>query len=552
MQLNPAETEVVESIPSLSISCTGDEKATGDPLEYGKGSSDPSLPLEFTAGGNSDKINESLFFDYTEDLALGDIWNMDYDTTTGLPDSSLFGSTFLSPMFTTLDDKAIILSNHYFSDVCPINSCFDSHRNPFRSFVGDLMAASPLVYHSVMMMSASHICHRRKEMTTMALKHRNDAISYLKERSDFPGEASFEAILGSVLLGMTSAWQNPASLGLAHLRSARMLFREWCARPDNPHLTRSGSFLLGIMAYWEAMASFLTAESPNTLEYITAFCRQEHGNSAVYPNPWTGVSTTLFIYAAQAGALCRQNRAIHSLCASITSPTLQNEIHPKQINDAAELELKVLRYTSPTRNRIEDPGDSLTTIRHLECLAQIYRLTILLQLYITFPDLLRKKQDVTAPSLAMPLQPHKDTPMEVTIALAVSILNVISSVPESSGIKVLFTLPLLIAGSALQDVRKLNHEYNSTEHPECPEIIDEIMSLHCGDLMLLHWRSLVRHKLKSLHDLIGLDPILRAIQILEAVWLRADLLMPADENKEASFIHWMDVMAEERLESVFG
>ena len=386
----------------------------------------------------------------------------------------------------------------------------------------------------------------------MALKHRNDAISYLKERSDLLREANFDAILGSVLLGMTSAWQNPASLGLAHLSSPRISFREWCARPDNPHLTRPGSFLLGIMAYWEVMAFFLTTESPNTLEYITRFCHQEHGNSTVDSNPWTGISTTLFIYAAQAGTLCRQNRAIHSLSDSITCPTLQSEIHSKQISDAAELELKILRYSPPIRNRIEDPGDILTTIPHLEYLAQIYRLAILLQIYITFPGLLQREREISGPSIAMPLQPLKNTPREVTVALAVSILNVISSVLESSGIKVLLTLPLLIAGSALQDVRKLKHKQVRTGHPKCPAIIDEIMSLHCKNHMLSHWRSLVRQKLKSLHDNIGLDPILRAIQILEAVWLRADLLMPADENKDGSYIHWMDVMTEERLVSIFG
>jgi len=117
----------------------------------------PSFFLEIAAGGNSDKISESLFLNYTEDIALGDIWNMDHDTSSGLPDGSVFGSTYLSSMSAALDDSAIIVSNYYFSDTCPISSSFESHRNPFRSFVEDLMAASPLVYHPVMMMSASLI-----------------------------------------------------------------------------------------------------------------------------------------------------------------------------------------------------------------------------------------------------------------------------------------------------------------------------------------------------------------------------------------------------------
>lgn len=132
------------------------------------------------------------------------------------------------------------------------------------------------------------------------------------------------------------------------------------------------------------------------------------------------------------------------------------------------------------------------------------------------------------------------------------VLNLVSSIPESSGIRVLTTLPLIIAGSALQKPqgRASTHE---SAGPARLRVENEILSVYRSDHMLSHWPSLVQMKLKSLHEQIGLGAIRRAIQILDAVWLRADLSVSAtDSASKASFIHWMDVMVEERLESVFG
>ena len=308
------------------------------------------------------------------------------------------------------------------------------------------------------------------------------------------------------------------------------------------------------MAYWEALASFLTTEGPETLEYLTAFSDQELRNDVIYPNPWTGISTTLFIYTAQVGSLCRQNRVMRALSPSIASSAALDEIYLKQFYEAIELERKTLQYSPPNPDRIEDPSDRLTTIHHFQCLAQMYRFTVLLQLYITFPGLLRKDDRGGSLHQASSLrQSAQEVPGEEIIALAVGILNLVSSLPESSGTRVLSTLPLIIAGSCLQNAWRVARKQGNTSNTLHSVIVDEVLSLHSSELMLSHWRSFVRQKLKSLHELIGLDPILRAIQILEAVWLRADLSASANnDTSEVPFVHWMDVMAEERLESIFG
>ncbi|KAE8143792.1 hypothetical protein BDV38DRAFT_266931 [Aspergillus pseudotamarii] len=491
---------------------------------------------------------------FLNDLATEDIWNVGNDVMESLPANSILDAERLCPLFKPLDDKTIILSTHYFSNVCPINSCFDSHLNPLRSVIADLMNSSQLVFHVVMMTSASHLCHQQKEMISVARQHRRDVISYLIENRHVTEKGRFEAILGSVLLGMTSAWQDSSALGISHIHTARALFQQSTTGPKPSNDPQSTSFLAGIMAYWEAMVSIITPQCPRSLDYLAPFCEQENHDTLVYPNPWTGASTTIFIYAAQVNALCHQNRLTKYLSTSIHSTDVRESISHEQSTKAGELEEKVLHYSPPISSRIGDADDRFTPVSHFQCLAQIYRFSVLVQLYLTFPNLLDKSNTTMS---TLDTEPSYGTiqrsPNETVVGLAVNILNLISSVPESSGIKVLLTVPLIIAGSALQKVQGHNKDIGIPHHTTTFSIEQEILSLHCSDSMILHWRSLVRHKLKVLHECIGLDPILRASQILEAVWIRSDLTVSNRTNASTQvLIHWLDVMVEERLESIFG
>ncbi|BAE64778.1 unnamed protein product [Aspergillus oryzae RIB40] len=255
------------------------------------------------------------------------------------------------------------------------------------------------------------------------------------------------------------------------------------------------------MAYWEAMVAIVTTQSPRSLEYLIPFCKQENHDTLVYPNPWTGASTTIFIYAAEVSTLCRQNRLTKHLSTSLASTEVCENIFHEQLTKAGELEAKVLQYSPPVSGCIKDPDDRFTPVSHLQCLAQIYRFSVLVQLYLTFPDLLQKSNTTMS------------------------------------------TLDTDLSNETSQ--RSLNEIIVGIEKA--------ILSVHSSDFMILHWRSLVRQKLKVLHEFVRLDPVPRALQILEAVWLRADLCVSNRTNTSTQvFIHWLDVMNEERLESIFG
>ncbi|KAL1876812.1 hypothetical protein Plec18167_005222 [Paecilomyces lecythidis] len=422
-------------------------------------------------------------------------------------------------------------------------------------------------------MSAAHIGRREKSMAEVAIRHRDEAIAYLLPEISQKGSGNvkIEVILGSILLGVTSAWHDPSSLGLTHLNSGRTLFKRWIGDFHKTGNTtqhfvtdRNTSFLIGAMVYWEALMSFLTDGDLKSLEYLSPFCKQQTG-SVIYPNPWTGASTSLFIYVAQAGALSRQNRLARNLSSYVSSSAVRDEIYSKQLTEAARIERNVLGCTFPDRSLVDDTGDERTSVDDLETLGRIYRFVVLLQLYITFPDLLRRS-DTPSPDLPMstsglgplPESGNNTVPRKATVGLAATILNLILSVPENSGIQVLLTLPLLVAGSALQEYAGNDDQgYNARS---LSIIEQEMLSLHSSRRMITHWRSFVRQRLTALYKYVGLDPIMRAGHILELVWTKADLATSTVEGEanessskgSSSVVHWIDTMVEERLESIFG
>ncbi|KAK6008138.1 hypothetical protein QM012_000041 [Aureobasidium pullulans] len=113
---------------------------------------------------------------------------------------------------------------------------------------------------------------------------------------------------------MSSAWYDPSSTGVTHLLGARLLFQAWLVdeglifeRDKPPLLTRQQSFIVGAMAFLECLASIIIDQPIDVLQYLRPFTRIAE-DQRIYPNPWTGVSTPLFIILAEVATLIRQKR----------------------------------------------------------------------------------------------------------------------------------------------------------------------------------------------------------------------------------------------------
>lgn len=299
------------------------------------------------------------------------------------------------------------------------------------------------------------------------------------------------------------------------------------------------------MAYWEAMTSFLMDQPVQSISYLTPICDQNEVGK-FQSNPWTGISTPLFVYLAQAGTLGRQRSIIRKLTASTFTSEIHEKLREELLAQARGVENALVTYKIPVTDRIEDTRDALTPGGHLQKMAQIYRLTALLELYRVFPQLLHYPSSGEDGSFDYMSFKSK------ILAIAISILAIISTIPATSGVNALLCLPMITAGSALQSTERSQPEHShggSTWSSLCVEI----MSIFIQDDAHARWREFVRERMNVIHNHVGLGSIARALEVIEKTWLRADIQALAnDPSSVGKFVHWTDVMTEERLEAIFG
>lgn len=289
------------------------------------------------------------------------------------------------------------------------------------------------------------------------------------------------------------------------------------------------------MAYLECLASIIVDQPLESLDYMARFATLTQGRR-VYPNPWTGISTPLFIHLARSATIVRRKRRLVSVRGR------GSDVDLELTRSARELYELVLAHRHPSTTSVDDTQDANTPIAHLFVIDTIFRLVIILELIQNFPEV------VTNDHTLLKAQP-------VGVDLAIAILNMVSELPESSGTNVMLSVPLLVAGSALQTTqsitRNIHHHYdlNSTSFDA---LCGEIAALkHCPATLRM-WRGQVAWRLEQLYHRVGLAPVKRVSAILEVVWHRADEASEFGTFSSDTLVHWMDVMTEEKLETLFG
>lgn len=308
------------------------------------------------------------------------------------------------------------------------------------------------------------------------------------------------------------------------------------------------SFTIGIMAYWEAMASFILNQSLDTIAYMDCFNYPDY-TASYQPNPWTGICTALFIYLARTGTLGRQRSMVQRLTLETATAGVKEFLDYGLMQRAYVLERQILEYRPPDQRQINDTGDPRTPVSHLIQIAQIYRLAVLLQLYQSFPELLEVGFDGTV---------HYDTRNNALLsmlAMSSSILTLIATIPRTSGVNCVLTLPLIIAGSTLQQTAHCVPDV--TPGLSSRDIIAaELLAIHNQDSVISYWRDFVRERITAVHQYVGVVAITRGLEILEKVWAQADLKSvlsnPLMGSLSTSLVLWPDVMADERLETILG
>ena len=252
------------------------------------------------------------------------------------------------------------------------------------------------------------------------------------------------------------------------------------------------------------MAACLIDQDINELSYLDMFSTQPRVFFS-YPCPWSGVGTGVLIHLAKCIALVRRR------LTSSDSTLLEKAVPLIQGLETTHI---------PTVDEIQQTGDLFTPADHLHKIALCHRLIAKLELYRIFPELRQLfPANAQVYSIQIELRPQHPYSQQ-TGELAIGILKIMESIPEDSRTIAIQTLILLSAGSCLES---------------------------CAT----DWRRFVINRLHRLYHRLRLQTINQAAAILKEVWLRMDLVLPGSENPIGQ-VHWMDVMVDNKLETILG
>jgi hypothetical protein len=342
------------------------------------------------------------------------------------------------------------------------------------------------------------------------------------------------------------AWYDASAASLAHLFGARSLFQAWlkdealCSHHDEPSvLDRQQSFLVGAMVYLECLASFIHDQTFDDLAYLRRFGTFADGQR-VYPNPWTGVSTPLFLHLAETAIIMRFKRII-----TASPPGVNTGRHSDIAKTAKLLYRRTSIYKQPATTNMEGTKDAKTPLAHLVNMDSIFRLVILMELIQTFPEL-AFEEDLEAGLTTQKVFEARG----IVVDFAIAILSIVSRLPESSGANEMLSIPLIAAGSALQTPGTPADQGCGVGHTNTARIV--ISTVMHDRESLQSWREQTQLRLQRTYDLIGLAPLQLANQLVKEVWRRADLIDNSGHRSAAHMVHWMDIMIEEKLETLFG
>jgi hypothetical protein len=292
-----------------------------------------------------------------------------------------------------MDDEHLELVSHYFTSVCVINSCYDSVINPFRTEIKTLMSASRLIYYCVLSMSAAHLIRNNRRWSPRSLEYLTEALSALAQEvaqviagrttSSAAAELNVDQVLlGVIILRMTTSWHESSGLGLEHVVGSRILFQQRVRDEfeyHHPPLWPKLSFYLGLQAYWKTVISFLIDQDITELDYLHA-AFNKLPLEKIYPNPWTGISTVVWILLAKVGCVIRRKRILTAVHGGRPSATSLRQLH----KDAKLLETQLLNCAIPNDSKVEDIHDERTPLGHLQDIARCCKFAALLELYRAF------------------------------------------------------------------------------------------------------------------------------------------------------------------------
>lgn len=492
--------------------------------------------------------------------------------------SSAINQSSLAPYSITpsLADTSSAFIINWFEQVCPAWSGFDSNANLNRKIAIDLWQNSATVCSSLESMSAAFLASRLPSMRQSALRLMQRATDFIQaELQVVKSQPDLRTVPTGLLfslfcLGTTVCWVDSRLYGLPFLREARSLVRRLNSQSNSFSNSSQDmlSFFNKSLAYCEMLLAVVRDDEPldqggedlaNQLQII--------GESS--PHPWTGVSTLTTRLFAESIRLCRIFR--HRLRQGM-DPQRYFSTALQDLIVAQRLEEQLLELEFPSENSEVDTGDSSTPVSHLARVAEAYRLSSLLHLYQTFPDLVSLRLPAESPMTESGSVPWD----EWIIPLALRLVKVLEHIPATSGTRVIQPLLYISASTGLRHdtpaTSEMQGPFGSLQQDlmggtgsnliSPPPLFDSHnLSLYISQMadapmregsmsnMTLDVgsaRHFVMRRLSILESSLPPTPVVVVKELVQTIWREYD------NDIGSPTVHWIDIMEDNDLRSMFG
>ncbi|KAB5581136.1 fungal-specific transcription factor domain-containing protein [Coniochaeta sp. 2T2.1] len=467
-------------------------------------------------------------------------------------------------------DIPSFLIQHWFKSVCGSWSAFDSQTNPYRQLSASLWHSSEAVFYALQSMAAAslveHLPHL-KEVSRSAPRLAAQAIAFELQsfRVTSKGPVNFPGGLVLSLFCMSSSicWTDSRQFGLQYLKPGRAVLN--CLNKVAQYLSPTDRELLnffnGCLIYEEMLRSIVSNDDSD-MENLANWHVSSAQPISVVPHAWTGVSPDLLRLFGKTMFLCRRSRNRWRQPDNVADKML-NETADYQ--EAAIIEEVLLAIELPQLPLVEDATEEAALKRHIHDAAEAYRLSSLLQLYQTFPSLIARR-------LPGQVDANGFVPYSGWLSpLALHITNILRSIPPSSSMRCLQPLICLCAGTGLRydNVDPLmrtpsNPFMTSTAQSSSGLGFDNLGTTSTGyglsglsglsssvigenDLEIASARRFLMERLSRLEQNLPPKPIQVEKELLKSIWATYDA-----ETDGTCTTHWLDVMVNNELESVFG
>jgi hypothetical protein len=436
----------------------------------------------------------------------------------------------------TLVDVTTFLIDHWFRDVCPQWSAFDSNLNPNRVHMSRIWTSSKAVLHSMKTMAAtclmSTLPHLKEEAMTSArisVSAIGEDLGALKLKSPAQGKLSMpiELCLALLCVGTTMCWLDTNLLGLAYWKEARRIrdyFNEnyWLLDEEEQQKL---AFFENSCVYWDMLCSVVSNESLDIPPSEDAILGCSPPTSLIQPHPWTGVAYKQQRLLSRTIALCRRHR-LRLRKAKSKSSDVDPEPAAEDLMDAYLLSNELETIEVPPANSVLDMGDKLSLPFHFSQLAMAFRVASLLQLHQTF------RLDMSAYHTSE--MEAASSQRRLVLKLSLELCSLLDDIPVASNTRCTMPILYITAASGLRF--------------EKPPSKNDPFSLTAEVLEVHRARSFILDRFASLQRSLPPKPIIVATELVQAVWREYESEKEGDELG----VHWIDVMVDRRLSTLFG